>query len=136
MRERRFAAQARNGTWQAGTQNRDLAIIWPLLAGMAKSRYYLLTGEMITGTEAERIGLAAKALPRDDVLPEALRVAEVLATGAQQAIRLTKRALNNWLRNAGPIFDQSAAYEMLTFMGPDVVEGYTALREKRPPNFG
>ena len=31
MRERRFAAQARNGTWQAGTQNRDLAIIWPLL---------------------------------------------------------------------------------------------------------
>lgn len=112
------------------------AIIWPLLAGMAKARYYLLTGEMITGTEAERIGLAAKALPREDVLPEALRVAEVLATGAQQAIRLTKRSLNNWLRNAGPIFDQSAAYEMLTFLGPDVVEGYTALREKRPPNFG
>ncbi|RRR40827.1 enoyl-CoA hydratase/isomerase family protein [Mycolicibacter terrae] len=112
------------------------AIVWPLLAGMAKARYYLLTGEMITGTEAERIGLAAKALPREDVLPEALRVAEVLATGAQQAIRLTKRALNNWLRNAGPIFDQSAAYEMLTFMGPDVIEGYTALREKRPPNFG
>jgi len=112
------------------------AIIWPLLAGMAKARYYLLTGEMITGAEAERIGLAAKALPREDVLPEALRVADVLATGAQQAIRLTKRALNNWLRNAGPIFDQSAAYEMLTFMGPDVIEGYTALREKRPPNFG
>ncbi|OBH21528.1 enoyl-CoA hydratase/isomerase family protein [Mycolicibacter sinensis] len=112
------------------------AIIWPLLAGMAKARYYLLTGEMITGAEAERIGLAAKALAREDVLPEALRVAEVLATGAQQAIRLTKRALNNWLRNAGPIFDQSAAYEMLTFMGPDVIEGYTALREKRPPNFG
>jgi enoyl-CoA hydratase len=114
----------------------NASIIWPLLAGMAKARYYLLTGEMITGTEAERIGLAAKALPREDVLPEALRVAEVLATGAQQAIRLTKRSLNNWLRNAGPIFDQSAAYEMLTFLGPDVVEGYTALREKRPPNFG
>lgn len=112
------------------------AIIWPLLAGMAKARYYLLTGEMITGIEAERIGLAAKALPREDVLPEALRVADVLATGAQQAIRLTKRSLNNWLRSAGPIFDQSAAYEMLTFLGPDVVEGYTALREKRPPNFG
>ena len=112
------------------------AIIWPLLAGMAKSRYYLLTGEMITGAEAERIGLVAKALPREDVLDEALRVADVLATGAQQAIRLTKRALNGWLRSAGPIFEQSAAYEMLTFLGPDVVEGYTALREKRPPNFG
>ena len=111
------------------------AIIWPLLAGMAKARYYLLTGEMLTGAEAERIGMVAKALPRDQVLDEALRIADGLATGAQQAIRLTKRTLNNWLRSAGPTFDQSAAYEMLTFLGPDVVEGYTALREKRPPRF-
>jgi enoyl-CoA hydratase len=111
------------------------AIIWPLLAGMAKARYYLLTGEMITGAEAERVGMVAKALPRDQVLDEALRVAETLATGAQQAIRLTKRTLNNWLRQAGPTFDQSAAYEMLTFMGPDVVEGVAALREKRAPSF-
>jgi enoyl-CoA hydratase len=111
------------------------AIVWPLLAGIAKARYYLLTGEMITGAEAERIGLVARAVPREQVLDEALRVAEVLATGSQQAIRLTRRALNNWLRAAGPVFDQSAAYEMLTFLGPDVVEGYTALREKRPPRF-
>src|SRR6202000_1978297 len=72
------------------------AIIWPLLAGLAKARYYLMTGEMITGAEAERIGLVSKALPRDEVLPEALRIAEVLATGSQPAIRLTKRALNGW----------------------------------------
>ncbi|MEU2254317.1 enoyl-CoA hydratase/isomerase family protein [Nocardia xishanensis] len=111
------------------------AIIWPLLAGMAKARYYLLTGEMITGAEAERIGMVAKAVPRDRVLDEALRVADVLATGSQQAIRLTKRSLNNWLRTAGPIFDQSAAYEMLTFLGPDVLEGVAALREKRAPKF-
>jgi enoyl-CoA hydratase len=102
---------------------------------MAKARYYLLTGEMVTGAEAERYGMVAKALPRDQVLDEALRVAEQLATGAQQAIRLTKRTLNNWLRSAGPTFDQSAAYEMLTFLGPDVVEGAAALREKRPPRF-
>jgi enoyl-CoA hydratase len=111
------------------------AIVWPLLAGMAKARYYLLTGEMLTGAEAERMGMVAKALPREQVLDEALRVADTLATGSQQAIRLTKRSLNNWLRAAGPTFDQSAAYEMLTFLGPDVVEGYTALREKRPPRF-
>lgn len=111
------------------------AIIWPLLAGMAKAKYYLMTGEMVTGVEAERIGLVAKALPREQVLDEALRIADGLSAGAQQAIRLTKRSLNNWLRQAGPVFDQSAAYEMLTFLGPDVVEGYTALREKRPPRF-
>lgn len=111
------------------------AIIWPLLAGMAKARYYLLTGEMVGGAEAERLGMVSKALPRAEVLDESLRVADTLATGAQHAIRLTKRTLNNWLKTAGPIFDQSAAYEMLTFMGPDVVEGAAALGEKRTPQF-
>ena len=112
------------------------AIIWPLLCGMAKARYYLLTGEMVDGAEAERIGLVSKALPREEVLEEALRVAQGLATGPQLAIRLTKRALNSWLRTAGPIFDQSAAYEMLTFMGEDVKEGTAALVQKRKPVFG
>jgi enoyl-CoA hydratase len=111
------------------------AIIWPLLCGLAKAKYYLLTGEMVSGTEAERIGLVSKVAPREEVLPEALRIADGLATGPQLAVRLTKRALNGWLRTAGPIFDQSAAYEMLTFLGADVAEGTAALREKRPPHF-
>jgi enoyl-CoA hydratase len=111
------------------------AIIWPLLCGLAKAKYYLLTGEMVSGGEAERIGLVSRALPQQDVLPEALRVAARLATGPQQAIRLTKRALNGWLRTAGPIFDQSAAYEMLTFLGEDIKEGLASLREKRAPRF-
>lgn len=111
------------------------ALIWPLLVGPAKAKYYLLTGEMITGAEAERIGLVSRAVPRDQVLEEALRVAEGLAAGSQTAIRWTKRALNGWLRDAGSIFDQSAAYEMLGFMGPDVIEGCAALREKRAPRF-
>jgi enoyl-CoA hydratase len=112
------------------------AIIWPLLCGLAKAKYYLLTGEMVSGAEAERIGLVSKALPRDEVLPEAMRVAGQLAAGPQQAIRLSKRALNGWLRTAGPIFDQSAAYEMLTFLGEDIKEGLASLREKRQPQFG
>ncbi|MBO0830927.1 MAG: enoyl-CoA hydratase/isomerase family protein [Actinobacteria bacterium] len=112
------------------------AIIWPLLCGLAKAKYYLLTGEMVSGAEAERIGLVSKALPSGDVLPEALRVADHLAAGPQHAIRLTKRALNGWLRAAGPIFDQSAAYEMLTFLGEDIKEGLASLREKRDPRFG
>ncbi len=129
-------AQLGDGHVKLGVAAGDhAAIIWPLLAGMAKARYYLLTGEMVTGVEAERIGMVTKALPRDKVLPEALAIADTLATGSQLAIRWTKRALNNWLKAAGPIFDQSAAYEMLTFMGPDVVEGAAALREKRPPRF-
>jgi enoyl-CoA hydratase len=111
------------------------ALVWPLLCGMAKARYYLLTGEMVTGAEAERIGLVSRAVPGDQVLGEALRVARGLADGSQPAIRWTKRALSNWLKMAGPVFDQSAAYEMLCFMGPDVLEGAAALTEKREPRF-
>jgi enoyl-CoA hydratase len=132
------AADARlgDGHVKLGTVAGDhAAILWPLLCGMARARYYLLTGEMVTGIEAERIGLVSKCVPREEVLAEAFRVADTLATGSQLAIRLTKRALNGWLRNAGPLFDQSAAYEMLTFMGPDLREGVTALRAGRPPDF-
>src|SRR2546425_8204180 len=100
------------------------AIIWPLLCGMAKAKYYLLTSDFIDGKEAERIGLVSLCVPQAEVVPKALEVADKLAAGSQMAIRWTKRSLNNWLRMAGPIFDQSIALEMLTFaMKDDVLEG-------------
>ncbi len=111
------------------------AIIWPLLCGMAKAKYYLLTADFIDGREAERIGLVTMCLPPDQVLPKALDVADRLARGSQISIQWTKRALNNWLRQAGPIFDQSLALEMLSFSYPDVREGGKAIREKRAPVF-
>src|SRR5213594_5023413 len=111
------------------------AILWPLLCGMAKAKYYLLTSDFIDGKEAERIGLVSLCVPADQLLPKAFEVADKLAKGSQQAIRWTKRSLNNWLRMAGPIFDQSIALEMLTFMEEDVREGMKAIREKRPPRF-
>jgi enoyl-CoA hydratase/carnithine racemase len=111
------------------------AIIWPLLCGMAKAKYYLLTADFIDGREAERIGLVTMCLPPDQVLPKALDVADRLARGSQISIQWTKRALNNWLRQAGPIFDQSLALEMLSFSYPDVREGVKAIREKRAPIF-
>ena len=111
------------------------AILWPLLCGMAKAKYYLLTSDFIDGKEAERIGLVSLCVPADQLMGRALDVADKLALGSQQAIRWTKRSLNNWLRMAGPIFDQSIALEMLTFMGEDVREGLQAIREKRGPRF-
>ena len=111
------------------------AIIWPLLCGMAKAKYYLLTCDFIDGREAERIGLVSLCVPPDQLMARASDVADRLASGAQYAVRYTKRALNNWLRQAGPIFDQSLALEMLSFGHEDVREGVRALREKRPPRF-
>ena len=113
------------------------AIIWPLLCGMAKAKYYLLLCEPLTGEEAERIGPGQPVRRRRPGARQGRwRSPTRLAGGAAEAIRLTKHALNNWLRSAGPTFDASLAMEFLGFTGPDVAEGVRALREKRPPNFG
>jgi len=111
------------------------AIIWPLLCGMAKAKYYLLLCEAVSGAEAERIGLVALACEERELRDKALEVARKLAAGAQSALRWTKWSLNNWLRMAGPTFDTSLALEFLGFTGPDVREGIASHREKRPPNF-
>jgi enoyl-CoA hydratase len=111
------------------------ALIWPLLVGMAKTKYYVLTSEKLTGAEAERIGLVSLAVPREQVLPRALEVATQLAQGSQQAIRFTKRALNAWLTNAVPQHELSAALEILDFAGADYAEARQAFREKRPVEF-
>lgn len=111
------------------------AIVWPLLCGVAKAKYYLMTAEFIDGREAERIGLVSLCVPRAQLLEKALAVANSLARGSQSAIRATKQSMNNWMRMAGPIFDHSLAEEMLCFLGPDAREGIDSVRNKRAPAF-
>ena len=111
------------------------AMVWPLLCSMAKAKYHLLLCEPLSGEEAERIGLVSLVVDDDQLLPKAYEVADRLAAGSQTAIRWTKYALNNWLRQAGPGFDASLALEFMGFGGPDVHEGLAALRERRPPRF-
>src|SRR5213083_2931625 len=111
------------------------AIIWPLLCGMAKAKYYLLLCEQISGEEAERLGLVSLTCDEAELEAKALEVARKLAAGAQTALRWTKYSLNNWLRMAGPTFDASLALEVLGFTGPEAKEGVASHREKRKPSF-
>jgi enoyl-CoA hydratase len=111
------------------------AIIWPLLCGMAKAKYYLLLCEQISGEEAERLGLVSLTCEESELQAKALEVARKLAAGAQTALRWTKYSLNNWLRMAGPAFDASLALEVLGFTGPEAKEGVASHREKRTPKF-
>ncbi|MEO0493815.1 MAG: enoyl-CoA hydratase/isomerase family protein [Actinomycetota bacterium] len=116
------------------------AICWPMLCGMAKAKYYLLTCRDLSGEEAERIGLVSLCVDDSDgpqaVIDEALQVAVELADGAQQAIRWTKHTLNHAYRMHSPAFDASLAFEFLGFMGPDALEGIAAVKEKRSADFG
>jgi enoyl-CoA hydratase len=111
------------------------AIVWPLLCGLAKAKYYLLLCEPISGAEAERIGLISLAVDDAEVDGKAVEIAVKLAEGAPSAIRWTKYALNNWLRLAGPTFDTSLALEFLGFTGHEAREGLASHREKRQPAF-
>lgn len=129
-------ARITDGHLRLGVAAGDHAnICWPLLCGMAKAKYYLLTADFVDGETADRIGLVSKAVPRDELLEEAMKVATKLATGPQDAARFTKRSLNLWMTQAAPAFDASLAMEMLSFLGPDVQEGVAALKEHRKPVF-
>lgn len=110
-------------------------IVWPLLCGMAKAKYYLLLCDAVSGEEAERIGLISLAVEDADLDAKAVEIATRLAEGAQSAIRFTKYSLNNWFRQAGPNFDTSLALEMLGFTGPEAKEGLASHKEKRKPVF-
>ena len=129
-------ARISDGHVRIGVSAGDHAvIIWPLLCGLAKAKYYLMTADFLDGKEAERIGLVSLAVPRAQLLERAFAVADKLASGSQQAIRFTKRSLNNWMRLAQPAFDASMAFETLCFLGADAKEGVAAARERREPRF-
>lgn len=130
------SARLIDGHTRLGVAAGDHACIaWPLLCGMAKAKYYLLLGEPLDGREAERIGLVSLCVEDDELEGGALSIARKLRAGSSTAISWTKYSLNQWLRQAGPIFDTSLGLEFLGFAGRDVEEGIAAIREKRAARF-
>jgi len=130
-------AKLNDGHTRLGVAAGDHACaIWPLLCGMAKAKYYLLTGNFVDGKEAERIGLVSKCVPHEQVLTQAMEVAKGLSKGPHQALKFTKSALNQWLRMGNVMsFDYSCAMEMINFTGHDVRAGMKAIKDKSPPVF-
>ena len=109
------------------------AMVWPLLCGMAKSKLYLLTSDPVSGREAERIGLVSLAVPGEQVMETAMAYAGRLARLPRHAVRLTKRALNQWLRLGGlAAHDYAEALEGLTFFGGELGEAVEAAGAGHP----
>lgn len=125
-----------DGHTRLGVAAGDHAVLlWPFLCGMARAKYYLMLCEPLSGAEAERIGLIARAVEDDCVEDEAMKIAQRLADGAPNALHMTKFALNRALKTLEPAFDLSTALEMLGFAGAEIREGLAAHREKRSPDF-
>lgn len=129
-------ARFSDGHLKIGVASGDHAtILWPLLCGMAKAKYFLMTAEAFTGEEAERMNLISLALEDEEVEARSVAIATQLADGAPAALRWTKMMLNYWLRQAAPIFEASLALEFTGFAGPEGKEGIDAFLGKRKPVF-
>src|SRR6266702_8225856 len=112
------------------------AVVWPLLVGVARAKEFLLTGDLINATEAERIGLVNRVVPAGQAYPEGLALAKRLAAGPTRAIRWTKLALNKRLKDeVNLVLDASLAVETLSMATDDHREAARAFVEKRPPRF-
>lgn len=112
------------------------AVIWPQLVGYARAKEYLMTGDPLSGAEAERIGLINHVVPDAELDARVDGFAKKLAAGAPQAIKYTKVSVNLRLKEiAHTILDASMAYEMVTFKTNDHKEAVASFLEKRKPNF-
>jgi enoyl-CoA hydratase len=110
--------------------------VLPRLVGPAHAADLLLSGRLIDGVEAERMGLVNRAVPGDEVLPEALATAAAIASCAPLAVRGTKRAL---ARSLTASLEEQLAFEAeeqaRCYESADLGEGLAAARERRAARF-
>ncbi|GAA5078448.1 enoyl-CoA hydratase [Thermocatellispora tengchongensis] len=112
------------------------AVMWPLAMPLGAARYYLMTGDRLSGTEAARLGLALRAVPADRLLEEATAVARRLADAAPLAVRGTKATVNKIVQERmNLLLDVGLALEGGTFVSEDHKEAAAAFVAKRKPVF-
>jgi enoyl-CoA hydratase/carnithine racemase len=73
-------------------------IVYPLLMGLNRGRYFLLTGQTLTARQAQEMGLVNEVLPRTEVLPRAWALAEQLAQQPRLVLRYSRVLLTQQLK--------------------------------------
>ena len=68
-------------------------IVYPLLLGMNRGRYFLLTGQRIDAKEAKNLGLVNEVMPISDLLPRAWELAEQMAQQSDLVLRYSRVAM-------------------------------------------
>lgn len=110
--------------------------IWPLICGPTRAKQYLMTGDLMSSTDAERFGLFNRVVDDGEALNEAIAYAHRLLELAPLAVRWTKYSLNKSLRaHANLVFDTSLALEGVTLLSQDMREATSSFLEKRKPRF-
>ncbi len=112
------------------------AVIWPQLVGFARAKEYLMTGDLMSATEAERIGLINHVVAADELDDKVYGLARRLASGASKSIRWTKQVINIPLRQlAHSMMDLSLGLETQSNLSTDHQEAVSAFTKKRKPSF-
>lgn len=112
------------------------AVLWPLLLPFGAAKWYLLTGDRISGAEAARIGLVLRSVPAERLLDDATAAARRLADGAPLAIQGTKATINRILQDRMHLLlETGLLYEGATYMSDDHREAAAAFVAKRTPTF-
>ncbi len=111
------------------------AIIWPQLIGYAKAKEFLLTGRLLSASDAADMGLINYAVPASELDAKVDELVQELLASPRWAVRYTKTAINIPLRElATNITDVAVAYEMYTNLLDDRKEAVAAFQEKRALN--
>ena len=106
------------------------------MIGKAKAMELCLTGRLIGAEEAERIGLVSRIVPAAELVEEAVKVAEKIASFPLAAVMMTKEAVNRAEETTlaeGLRFERRLFHAL--FASEDQKEGMAAFLEKRPPRF-
>lgn len=122
---------------QAGLVAADGGVVlWPLLLGINRAKEYLLTGDLLRGPDAERIGLVNHSVPDEELMDAVMKVARKLATGASLAIRFNKQLVNKELEDrVNRIYESALAMEAITFRSADHLEAVRAFGAREMPKF-
>lgn len=97
-----------------------LSITWPLLMGMQKAKEFIFTGDRINADDAVTCGLANRKLPKDDLMPAALALAQRLAAQPPSALQNSKRLLNLYAKAAiKTVLEEVLAQQFRQMQGPD-----------------
>ncbi|MDF1668366.1 MAG: enoyl-CoA hydratase-related protein [Roseovarius sp.] len=108
----------------------------PRVAGLARAAEIALTGDPIDAQTAYDWGLVSRLTTPEDLLPEARRLAERIATAAPLAVQGAKRLLRNALQTTlDESLDDAANRQAILHHSDDHLEAVTAFLEKRDPLF-
>jgi enoyl-CoA hydratase len=111
-------------------------VIWPLLMGVNRAKYFMMTGDRLQAEEAERLGLVNFLVDDDALMPKATEIAERLANGPTAAISASKVPINKYIKMVSNlVLPLSLALEESTMRSEDAREAGQAFREKREPKF-